>query len=90
MPPLRRPRRSLGVMGDAGEAGVQGVRHGSGAISGVVQKAGEGLRRGGDALDENPEGAMAFRVLAAARSVTEWLNDGGSAAVVLNEKGVMV
>lgn len=39
---------------------------------------------------ENPEGAMAFRVLAAARSVTEWLNDGGSAAVVLNEKGVMV
>lgn len=38
---------------------------------------------------ENPEGAMAFRVFAAARSVTEWLNDGGSAAVVLDEKGVM-
>lgn len=36
---------------------------------------------------ENPEGAMAFKVLAAARSVTAWLNDGGSAAVVLNEKG---
>ena len=39
---------------------------------------------------ENPEGAMAFKVLAAARSVVGWLNDGGSAAVVLNEKGVMV
>ena len=39
---------------------------------------------------ENPEGAMAFKLLVAARSVTEWLNDGGSAAVVLNEKGVMV
>jgi hypothetical protein len=39
---------------------------------------------------ENPEGAMAFKVLAAAMSVTGWLNDGGSAAVVLNEKGVMV
>ena len=37
---------------------------------------------------ENPEGAMAFKVLAAA--MTAWLNDGGSAAVVLNEKGVMV
>lgn len=36
---------------------------------------------------ENPEGAMAFKVLAAARSVVGWLNDGGSAAVVLNEKG---
>lgn len=36
---------------------------------------------------ENPEGAMAFKVLAAARSVVRWLNDGGSAAVVLNEKG---
>ena len=39
---------------------------------------------------ENPEGAMAFKVLAAARSVVQWLNDGGSAAVVLDEKGVMV
>lgn len=39
---------------------------------------------------ENPEGAMAFKVLAAARSVNEWLNDGGSAAVVLNEKGDLV
>ena len=37
---------------------------------------------------ENPEGAMAFRVLAAARSVATWLNDGGGTAVaVLNEKG---
>lgn len=39
---------------------------------------------------ENPEGAMAFKVLAAARSVVRWLNDGGSAAVVLNEKGDLV
>ena len=39
---------------------------------------------------ENPEGAMAFKVLAAARSVVRWLNDGGSTAVVLDEKGVMV
>lgn len=39
---------------------------------------------------ENPEGAMAFKVLAAARSVVGWLNDGGSAAVVLDENGVMV
>jgi hypothetical protein len=39
---------------------------------------------------ENPDGAMAFKVLAAARSVVGWLNDGGSAAVVLDEKGGMV
>lgn len=39
---------------------------------------------------ENPEGAMAFKVLAAARSVVRWLNDGGSAVVVLNEKGDLV
>ena len=37
---------------------------------------------------EDPDGAMAFRVLAAARSVATWLNDGGGTAVaVLNEKG---
>ena len=37
---------------------------------------------------EDPEGAMAFKVLAAARSVATWLDDGGgTAVVVLNEKG---
>ena len=39
---------------------------------------------------EDPEGAMAFRVLAAARSVAEWLDGGEGAAVVLTEKGVKV
>lgn len=34
------------------------------------------------------EDAMTFKVLAAARSVAQWLNDGGGTAVaVLNERG---
>lgn len=40
---------------------------------------------------EDPEGAMAFRVLAAARSVARWL-DGKSygGCIILNDKGDMV
>lgn len=40
---------------------------------------------------EDPEGAMAFRVLAAARSVATWL-DGKSygGCIILNDKGDMV
>lgn len=39
---------------------------------------------------EDMDHAMRFKIWAAARSAAEWLNDGGSAAVVLNEKGDLV
>ena len=36
---------------------------------------------------ESHEDAMAFRVLAAARSVADWLNGAGNAAVVIRGEG---